>query len=171
MFHPCVREDPLKKGMATHPSILAQRIRRTEEPSELQSTGWMNAKFRCLVQNYVLKIFIGVQVIYSIVLVLGVQQSKSVIYVHISTLFQIFFPYKPIQSTEQSSLCCTVVSYQLSVLYIGVCMSIAISQFISPPPPTNPLSPGNHKFVFYICESCFVNKFICTFFPPSFRVF
>ena len=30
-------EDPLKKGMATHSSILAWRIPWTEEPGELQS--------------------------------------------------------------------------------------------------------------------------------------
>ena len=29
------REDPLEKGMATHPSILAWRIPWTEEPGEL----------------------------------------------------------------------------------------------------------------------------------------
>ena len=32
-------EDPLEKGTATHPSILAWRIPWTEEPSELQSIG------------------------------------------------------------------------------------------------------------------------------------
>ena len=32
-------EDPLKKGMATHSSILAWRIPRTEEPGGLQSLG------------------------------------------------------------------------------------------------------------------------------------
>ena len=32
-------EDPLQKGMATRPSILAWRILRTEEPSRLQSMG------------------------------------------------------------------------------------------------------------------------------------
>ena len=32
-------EDPLKKGMATHPSILAWRIPWTEEPGGLQSMG------------------------------------------------------------------------------------------------------------------------------------
>ena len=31
------QEDPLKKGMATHFSILAWRIPRTEEPGKLQS--------------------------------------------------------------------------------------------------------------------------------------
>jgi len=33
------REDPLGKGMAAYPSILAWRIPRTEEPGRLQSTG------------------------------------------------------------------------------------------------------------------------------------
>ena len=32
-----VWEDPLEEGMATHSSILAQRIPWTEEPSRLQS--------------------------------------------------------------------------------------------------------------------------------------
>ena len=33
------REDPLENGMATHSSILAWEIPRTEEPGGLQSTG------------------------------------------------------------------------------------------------------------------------------------
>ena len=33
------QEDPLEKGMATHSSILAWRIPRTEEPWGLQSIG------------------------------------------------------------------------------------------------------------------------------------
>ena len=36
---PLGQEDPLEKGMATHSSILAWRIPRTEEPGGLQSTG------------------------------------------------------------------------------------------------------------------------------------
>ena len=31
-------EDPLEKAMATHPSILAWKVPRTEEPGGLQST-------------------------------------------------------------------------------------------------------------------------------------
>ena len=34
-----VRKTPLEKGMATHSSILAWRIPRTEKPGRLQSTG------------------------------------------------------------------------------------------------------------------------------------
>ena len=33
------QEDPLQKGMATHSSVLAWRIPRTEEPGELESMG------------------------------------------------------------------------------------------------------------------------------------
>ena len=36
---PLSQEDPLKKGMATHSSILAWRIPWAEEPSGLQSMG------------------------------------------------------------------------------------------------------------------------------------
>ena len=34
---PLVQEDPLEKEMATHSSILAWRIPRTEDPGRLQS--------------------------------------------------------------------------------------------------------------------------------------
>ena len=37
------QEDPPEKGMATHSSILAQSIPRTEEPGELQSMGSQRA--------------------------------------------------------------------------------------------------------------------------------
>jgi len=33
------QEDPLEKGMATHPSILAWRIPWTEKPGRLRSVG------------------------------------------------------------------------------------------------------------------------------------
>jgi len=37
-------EDPLKKEMATHSSILAWRIPRTEELGGLQSIGWQRSQ-------------------------------------------------------------------------------------------------------------------------------
>ena len=37
---------------------------------------------------------------YSVVLVSGVQQSDSVMHIHISILFQILFPYRLLQSIE-----------------------------------------------------------------------
>ena len=38
-------EDPLEKAMATHSSILAWRIPRTEEPGGLQSTGSQGGRY------------------------------------------------------------------------------------------------------------------------------
>ena len=38
------REDPLEKGMATHPSILAWKSPWTEEPGGLQSIGLQRVK-------------------------------------------------------------------------------------------------------------------------------
>ena len=38
-FDPWIRKIPLEKGMATHSSILAWRIPRTEDPGGLQSMG------------------------------------------------------------------------------------------------------------------------------------
>ena len=59
-------------------------------------------------------------------LVLGVQQSDSVIYtcgvcVCVSILCQILFPYRKLQNIEYSSPCLTGGS-RLSVLYVVVCI-------------------------------------------------
>ena len=43
LVHSLSWEDPLDKGMATHSSILAWRIPRTEEPGKLQSFGSQRA--------------------------------------------------------------------------------------------------------------------------------
>ena len=52
------------------------------------------------------KKFIEVQLIYSVVLVSGIQQSDSVIYIDVD--FQILFHYRLLQDNEFSSLCYTV---------------------------------------------------------------
>ena len=44
---------------------------------------------------FLFKIFVGVQLIYN---VSSVQQSESVIHVHIYTLFNILFPHSPLES-------------------------------------------------------------------------
>ena len=72
-------------------------------------------------------IFIGVQLIYNVVLVSGVQQSDSVMYIkcmyiYVYIGFQILFHYKLLQDTEYGSLCYTVGLCWLSILYIAVCI-------------------------------------------------
>ena len=54
--------------------------------------------------------YIGAQLI-NVVLVSGVQQGDSVIHTHASFLFQILFPIRLLQNTEQNSLCYTESSY------------------------------------------------------------
>ena len=49
---PLSQEDPLEKGMATHPSVLALRIPWTEEPGGLQSTGSTKSWTRLSVVMY-----------------------------------------------------------------------------------------------------------------------
>ena len=55
------------------------------------------------------------------VLISSVQQSDSVIHMHVSILFQILFSIRLLRSIEQSSLCYTVDPCWLSVLNIAVC--------------------------------------------------
>ena len=89
--------------------------------------------FVCFLNIFKLS-FIGVQLIYNVALVSAVQQSESVIHIHISTLFQILFPYRSLQSIEQSSLCYTIGSHQLSILYIVVYICQSKSPNSSHPP-------------------------------------
>ena len=103
-------EDPLKKGMAAHSSIPAWRIPWTEEPGGLQSVGlqrvrhdWATNTFhysyteRCLLKHgfkllFIFKlIFIGVKLLYNVVLVSTVQQSESAIYMYVPSFLD-FFP-------------------------------------------------------------------------------
>ena len=75
------------------------------------------------VGHFVFKSFfflIGIQLIYNVVLVSGVQQNDSIIHIHISILFQIIFPFRLLQSIKQSSLCYTVGYCWLSILQIVV---------------------------------------------------
>ena len=46
------------------------------------------------------------------VLVSGIQQSDSVIYIHVSILFQVLFPLRLLQNIEQSSLCFIKSSFE-----------------------------------------------------------
>ena len=87
--------------------------------------------------------------LYAAVSVSAVQKSESAIYIRISSAFLDFPPFRLPQSTEQSPLCYTVGSLQLSVLYIAVYICQSQS-----PNSSHPLSPiGNHKFVLYIYVS------------------
>ena len=57
----------------------------------------------------------------NILLVSGVHHSDSVIRIHESILFQIIFPFRLLQNSEQSSLWYTAGLWWLSPLNIAVC--------------------------------------------------
>ena len=105
-----------------------------------------------------LKIFIGVQLLYNIVLVSTVQHSESAIHIRISPLFWISFPFRSPQSTEQFPVLYSRFSLVIYCIHSinSVYMSISISQFIPPLPPWYP----------YVCSLClclyfcFVHKMI-----------
>ena len=90
--------------MATHSSVLAWRIPGMGEPGGLPPTGshrvrhdWRDLAAAATVSPTYDEIFlIGVQLIYSVVLVSGVQQSDSVmhVYVFFFVSFSIMLYYK-----------------------------------------------------------------------------
>ena len=60
---------------------------------------------------------------YNVVLVSDVEQRESVTHIHISTHFQIIFPYRSLQSIEQGSLCYTVGPYYLFYIQVKAAQS------------------------------------------------
>ena len=129
-------EDSLEKRMATHSSILAWRIPRTEEPGGLQSMGSQTVGHSWATNMYVyaylsiylhqpiqpifsflgsvLFFFIAVYLLYKVVLVSAEQQSQPGTHLHLSLLFLDSFPFSSAQSTEQRSLCFTVIHFMPS---------------------------------------------------------
>ena len=82
-----------------------------------------------------LKIVIEVQSIYTVVLVSSIQQSESVIYMHILliSIFQILFLYSSLWSIELSFLCYIVSSY-CYLFYIEQHVYVNHKLPIYPPP-------------------------------------
>ena len=78
----------------------------------------------------------------NVVLVSGVQQSDSVINIHVSILSWIISPFGLLHNIEQSTLCYTVGPYLLCILNIVVCTCQSQTpnlSFFAPRPPTFPL--------------------------------
>ena len=169
---PCQAPQPLdstqEKHMAlkTNGDYVQEHHKTAENGKTLFFFNHQCSRFLLIYSLLFLLIFIGVQLLYNVVLVSAVQPSESVIHIHISPLFWISFPFRSPQSTEQSSLCYAVGSHQLSILYIVVYiyMSIPISQFIPPTPSPLITIIRSLDLCLYFC---FANKFIGTIFLDS----
>ena len=101
----------------------------------------------CFIYLFIKNYLVGVQLIYSIVLVSAVQPIDSVIHIHISILCQSF----PIQVTAEGRVDFSVL-YSRSLLVIYVIYS-GLYMFQTPSlslPRCFPFS--NHKFVSEACE-------------------
>lgn len=81
----------------------------------------------------------------------AVQQSDTVICIHIPVLFRILFPYRLSQNIEFPVLYRS--SLTIHSTYNGVHRPIPNPQCISSSPP---FPFGDHNFVFKVCESVFV---------------
>ena len=103
--------------------------------------------YKC--KNFFKLIFIGIQLLYNVVLVPTVQQNESC--VHISPLFWISFPFRSLQCIKQSSLCDRVCSRLLSInMQYQYCIWVNPNIRI---PPTPPFPLGIHTFVLCVCVS------------------
>ena len=108
------------------------------------------SKLMCLEQLlFFFKIFIEM-LINNVVLVSGVQQSDSVIHIHLYLFFFRFFSiigcYK-ILSIVPCAIQQVLIGY---LFYIQQCVYFNPKLLVY---PSSPSPFGNHKFVFYVCES------------------
>ena len=129
-------------------------------PNEAQSIYFVISKYNCILfklnfdQNIVL---------YNVVLVSTVQQSESVIRIHISPLFWISFPFRSPQSTEQSFLCYTMFS--LAIYFIHSMNGVHVS--IPVPNSSHPAFTLGYPHICSLCLClyfCFANKITYTIF-------
>ena len=97
--------------------LLQQLLKLVKEDKLVSLVERNETAFNChFLLLYLKKFFIGVQLFYSILLVLGIQKVDSVLYRHVFILFQILFSYWLSQNSEQSSRCYTGGPLWLSVL-------------------------------------------------------
>ena len=99
-------------------------------------------------KNLLLIFFIGVQLIYKVVLVSAIQKSESAIHIHMSTLLDSI----PIQVSTKHRIEFPVLysRFLLIIFYIQYCVYVNPKLLIY---SCARFPFGNHKFVFYICGS------------------
>ena len=118
------QKNPLEKGIATHSSILAWRIPRTEESGRLRSMGSQKSQTRLsdwahrLCEKFMASLLINKQCWDSF------RWTAKGLSVHIRVLIlpQTPLPSRLPHNIEQGSLCYTVDPCWLTILNIAVCI-------------------------------------------------
>ena len=82
-----------------------------------------------------------------IALVSAVYSNVIQLYLHVSILFQVLYPFRLLQNIELSSLCYRVGPCWLSILNVTVQTPFLIHRFLS-----------QSLFPYYICHSFFIEK-------------
>ena len=118
-------EDPLKKEMATHSSILAWKIPWTEEPNRLMVNGVTRV-------GHNLAAKLPPWLIYNPVLVSGVQQRCTDVYT-CNHLFQRLFSHID-HYRVLSRVPCSIQQVLIAIyfIYSSVYMFVPVSQFVFP---------------------------------------
>ena len=98
----------------------------------------------CVCEYVKYKLFLGVQLLYNVLLFSAMQQSESVILTHIRPPFWIPFPFRSPLRIEQNSLCSTLGSHQLSILYIVVYTYVSL--YLPIPFTTTPFQKQRHRY-------------------------
>ena len=164
--------DPLDKKVATHSSILAWEIPWTEEPGGLWPMGLQKSQTQfsnyttttislcayLYIYRYRYRYRYRYHIFFLVLFYFGVFSYSiwrdSVTHIYVSVLFQIIFPFRLLQSMEQSSLCYTVWPCWIYILSIVVCTSCqpqTLSLFLLTPFPlvtTNSFSKSVSLFLF-----------------------
>ena len=127
--------------MQDHLPISCSRIEDIHYSQALLSTLTQTLKKKNLL------LYIGVYFINNVMLVSVVQQSDSVIHIHISILFQTLFPFKLLHNIKQSSLCFTVGPCWFSILNTAVCTCVHVDPKLQISLSPLPFPSGNHNFI------------------------
>ena len=103
----------------------------------------------------------------NVVIVSGLQQSDSIIYIHTSTSFQILFPLRLSHYIEQSTLCYTVGPCWLAIINIAVCTCQSLKLSL---PPTLSLMVTTSSFSksVSLLKTCFL-FFFRLYFPNTLK--
>ena len=98
----------------------------------------------------------GVELIYNFVFVSGAQQAESVVWIHISTLFQILFPYRSLKVKVKFTQSCPTLCDLMDYTVPGILQS-QILEWVAFPFSRGSSQPRDRTQVFCIAGGFFTS--------------